>query len=239
MEPERGLFMAEGAKVIGRALDTGHRLVSVLAEEKWLGGLQDRIPPDVPVHVAAPDILEQITGYRVHRGALAAMQRKPMADLSDLLAQATSVAVLEDLVDHTNVGAIFRNAAALGIDAVVLSPACADPLYRRSVKVSMGTVFSVPWTRAQDWPASLDLLGRLGFTRLALTPGGQVDIRDLPGQSKYALMLGTEGDGLTAAAMSAADLRVAIPMRNGVDSLNVAAASAVAFFAVTGAATER
>jgi tRNA G18 (ribose-2'-O)-methylase SpoU len=206
----------------------------VLCERKWLGGLEVALEAhDCPVYVADPDVLRAVTGYRVHRGALASMQRRPLPSLRTLLEGARRVVVLEDLVDHTNVGAVFRNAAALGVDAVVVSPACADPLYRRSVKVSMGTVLAVPWTRAEDWPGALDDLRSLGFRLLAMSPdpsGVPLPAADLA--PPVAVLLGTEGDGLTAAAIDRCDGSVRIPMAGGVDSLNVAAASAVVLYAL-------
>ena len=233
-EPAEGLFLAEGEKVVRRALDAGYAPRSVLTAAKWLPGLErDLAAHDCPVYVADDAVLEQVTGFRVHRGALASMQRRPLPSLDELLATARRVVVLEDLVDHTNVGAVFRNAAALGIDAVVVSPECADPLYRRSVKVSMGTVFAVPWTRAATWPLALDTLRDKGFRVLAMSPdpaGRALPDADLT--PPVAIVLGTEGEGLTAAASARCHESVRIPMAPGVDSLNVAAASAVVLYAV-------
>ncbi len=234
-EPKSGLFVAEGDTVIRRALAAGYQPRSLLMSERWLESLGDVIAdfPEMDVVVAAPDVLEEITGFNVHRGALASMHRPTLPSLRDLLSTARTVVVLEDIVDHTNVGAVFRSAAALSVDAIVISPRCADPLYRRSVKVSMGTVFAVPWTRAVEWPRALDEIRSLGHTTMALTPSGAMNIRDLdPVPSKWALLLGTEGTGLTDAALDACDLRVRIPMAGGVDSLNVAAAAAVACYAL-------
>ncbi len=230
-EPAEGLYVAEGAKVIGRALAAGHRPRVVLAEAKWLPALADSLSgTQAQVLVAEPAVLRTITGYRVHRGALASFERPAQPAARDLLAAAQFVAVLVDLVDHTNVGAIFRTAAALGVDAVLVTPGCADPLYRRSVKVSMGAVLAVPWTRSGPDP----LADLVGFTTVALTPGCEaLDLRTLPPiQGPRAVLLGTEGDGLPAALMTRADLRVRIPMAAGVDSLNVAAASAIALHAL-------
>jgi tRNA G18 (ribose-2'-O)-methylase SpoU len=233
-EPAEGLFLAEGEKVVRRALDAGYAPRSVLTAPKWLPALEaDLAEHDCPVYVGDDALLQQVTGYRVHRGALASMQRRTQPSVDELLATARRVVVLEDLVDHTNVGAVFRNAAALGIDAVLVSPECADPLYRRSVKVSMGTVFAVPWTRAEPWPDVLGLLRSRGFRVLAMSP-------DLAGRSlpdadltpPVAIVLGTEGEGLTSAALERCDESVRIPMAPGVDSLNVAAASAVVLYAV-------
>ena len=233
-EPAEGLFLAEGEKVVRRALDAGYLPRSVLTAAKWLPGLQqDLADHDCPVYVADDALLQQVTGYRVHRGALASMQRRPLPTLDELLTTARRVVVLEDLVDHTNVGAVFRNAAALGIDAVLVSPGCADPLYRRSVKVSMGTVFAVPWARAEGWPQALDLLRRKGFRVLAMSPdpsGRALPEADLT--PPVAIVLGTEGEGLSSEAFAHCDESVRIPMAPGVDSLNVAAASAVVLYAV-------
>jgi len=235
-EPAEGLFMAEGEQVIRRAVEAGYRPRAFLMSNKWLDSLADVVQahPDVDVLLADEALLETITGFAVHRGALASMQRRPQPDVADVLAGAQRLIVLEDLVNHTNVGAVFRNAAALGVDAVLITPRCADPLYRRSVKVSMGAVFSVPWTRVEAWPAGLETLRDRGFTTIALTPAeGSVSIRDLaPPPQRWALILGTEGEGLRPDTLDACDLRVRIPMESGIDSLNVAAASAVACFAL-------
>ena len=247
LEPAAGLYMAESSTVIRRAVAAGHRPRSFLMAERWLAGLADLLDAvgagesgDVPVYVGEPDVLEGITGFRLHRGALAAMNRPALRPVVDLLAGARDgagarrVAVLEDIVDHTNVGAIIRSAAALGVDAVLVSPRCADPLYRRSVRVSMGTVFQVPWTRLEPWPVGLTQLKDLGFTVAALALADDAISLDEFAASrpeKLALVLGTEGDGLSRGALAAADLVVRIPMSGGVDSLNVAAASAVAFWA--------
>ncbi|SDT79920.1 tRNA G18 (ribose-2'-O)-methylase SpoU [Streptomyces sp. TLI_053] len=238
-EPAEGLFIAEGEKVVRRALAAGYRMRSMLLTPKWLEVMADVIAEaDAPVHVVEPDLAEAVTGYHVHRGALASMERRPLPDAADLLAGARRVAVLEGLVDHTNLGAIFRSAAALGMDAVLLSPDCADPLYRRAVKVSMGGVFAVPYARLEPWPAALETVRAAGFELLALTPAETaVDLASLvhEGRARTALMLGAEGDGLTRQALSAADHAVRIPMAHGIDSLNVGAAAAVAFYAVTAA----
>jgi tRNA G18 (ribose-2'-O)-methylase SpoU len=205
-------------------------------EEKWLPGLAALLEPfDIPVHLAEPDQLEAITGYRVHRGALAAFERPRLPDLAELLADARRVVVLEDIVDHTNVGAIFRSVAALGADAVLVTPRCADPLYRRSVRVSMGTVFQVPWTRVPEWPDAARMLHIHGFSIAALALADDaVSLRDLAADppQRLALLFGAEGDGLSARALEAADRIVTIPMAHGVDSLNVAAAAAVVLYAL-------
>lgn len=236
-EPAEGLFMAEGEKVIRRAAAAGYPIRSLLLEEKWLAPLSDLVDDlDVPVYLATRETLAEVTGYDVHRGALAAMSRLPLTPPLDLAARATRLAVLEDVNDHTNIGAVLRGAAALGMDAVLLSPRCADPLYRRAVKVSMGAVFALPWSRFTSWPGDLEALREEGFTLLALTPDPHATPLDqLPARAltRPALMLGAEGPGLSAGALQAADLPVRIPMSSGVDSLNVAAAAAVAFYAVT------
>jgi tRNA G18 (ribose-2'-O)-methylase SpoU len=235
-EPAAGLYIAESAKVIRRAIDAGHRPRSVLMEEKWLAGLEQTLEPyDIPVHLADADQLESITGYRVHRGALAAFERPRLPDPAELLEGARRVVVLEDIVDHTNVGAIFRSVAALGADAVFVTPRCADPLYRRSVRVSMGTVFQVPWTRLPEWPEAERMLHTHGFSIAALALADHaVPLRELAADppERLTLVLGAEGDGLSDRALAAADVVVTIPMAHGVDSLNVAAAAAVALYAL-------
>lgn len=242
IEVERGLFMAESYEVISRAIDAGMRPRSFLMSERWLekfAPLYERFP-DAPVHVGEEGVLEQLTGFHLHRGALAAMQRPELPTVPDLLARVAEpgarvrVAVLEDLVDHTNVGACFRSAAAMGVDAVLVTPRCADPLYRRSIRVSMGTVFQVPWTRLEAWPQGMAVLQEAGFTVAGMTLGeGAITLDELVGEDreKLALVFGTEGHGMLAATDRLLDRRVTIPMMHGVDSLNVAAASAVAFYA--------
>ena len=236
-EPEEGLFLAEGSTVVHRAVAAGYAPRGFLLARRWLDGLADVLTawPDVPVFVADEEVLEAVTGYRVHRGALASMSRRPLPPLDEVLAGARRLVVLEDLVDHTNVGAVFRSVAALGADAVVVAPRCADPLYRRSVRVSMGTVFAVPWARSVDWPGDLDVLRRAGFvvTALALADDA-VPLDEFADNApdRVALVLGAEGDGLSARAVGACDVVVRIPMSGGVDSLNVAAASAVALWAL-------
>ncbi|MBZ4324219.1 TrmH family RNA methyltransferase [Streptomyces huiliensis] len=236
-EPAEGLFIAEGEKVIRRAVDAGYGMRSMLLSAKWVDAMRDVIEDvPAPVYVVEPELAERVTGYHVHRGALASMHRKPPADAAGLLATARRVAVMEAVNDHTNIGAIFRSAAALGMDAVLLSPDCADPLYRRSVKVSMGAVFSVPWARLENWPRDLETVRAAGFRVLALTPDAQATAMDAAAPhrlERVALMLGAEGSGLSAKALRAADEWVRIPMAHGVDSLNVGAAAAVAFYAVT------
>ena len=238
-EPAGGLYIAESSKVIGRALAAGHRPRSVLTIEKWLpeieGLLAEHGADDVPIYVGDAAMLESLTGFNLHRGALASMHRPALASVEDVLAGARRVIVLEDIVDHTNVGAIFRSVAGLGADAVLVTPRCADPLYRRSVRVSMGTVLQIPWTRLPDWPAGADILKSLGFELAALALSQDaIDLDDYAkvAPEKIALVVGTEGDGLSRAALAAADRVVTIPMMHGVDSLNVASASAVALYAL-------
>ncbi|WNM23212.1 TrmH family RNA methyltransferase [Demequina capsici] len=236
LEPERGLYMAEGEKVISRALAAGHEPFSVLVSERWLPGIENalsRAGVDVPVYLAPVDLLESITGFQVHRGALAAMRRPVLPSVEELVSPARRVVVLEGVVDHTNVGAIFRSAAGIGADAIVVAPTCADPLYRRSVKVSMGTVFQVPWTRAQDWPADLGRMHEAGFVVAGLALADDAVALDefaALGHEKVAIVMGSEGDGLSRGALRSVDAVVTIPMAGGVDSLNVAAASAVAMW---------
>lgn len=251
LEVERGLFMAESSTVIRRAVAAGHRPRSFLMAPKYLADLDPLLREvgagehgPVPVYLAEEDLLKQITGFHLHRGALAAMHRPELPAVTDVVAGARRVAVLEDVVDHTNVGAAFRSAAALGMDAVLVTPRCADPLYRRSVRVSMGTVFQVPWTRIHDWPhaaqgqgrtGGVDLLRQLGFTTAALALDATAISLDELAEStpdKLALVLGTEGDGLGHRTVADVDMAVQIPMAGGVDSLNVAAAAAVAFWAI-------
>ena len=235
-EPADGLYLAESAKVIERALAAGHQPRSVLLQQKWLDELTPLLEPyDVPVYLAAPEVLEKVTGFVMHRGALASMHRPPLAPVAEVLRDARRVVVLEDIVDHTNVGAIFRAVAGLGADAVLITPRCADPYYRRAVRVSMGTVLQIPWTRLAEWPAGAEQLHDAGFAiaALALADDG-VDLATYAQHppDRIALLLGTEGDGLSPAGLAAADTVVTIPMSRGVDSLNVAAASAVALWAL-------
>jgi tRNA G18 (ribose-2'-O)-methylase SpoU len=234
LEAAHGLFIAEGEKVVRRALEAGHSPRSFLLAPRWLDGLADVLEStDAVCFVAEEQVTEQLTGFHVHRGALASLHRAPLPAVDDVLASATRVVVLEDLVDHTNVGAIFRNAAALGFDAAVLAPRCADPLYRRAIKVSMGTVFSLPYARFDDWAGAMNLLRAHGFTSLALTPGeGSVDLASLAVPARCALVIGAEGDGLSERWLRSADVQVSIRMTAGIDSLNVAAATAVAAYAL-------
>ena len=244
LEPEKALFIAESGKVIERALAAGMEPLSLLMEAKWLPAMQPIIDEisarwgdGVPVFVAPHDELTKLTGFELTRGALGAFRRPQLPSVADIVRGARRIAVLEDITNHTNVGAIFRSAAALGIDAVLVTPACYDPLYRRAVRVSMGTVFQVPWTRIgseRAWAAEgVPLLRSLGFSTAALALSDEaIFLHDerLRGCDKLALVLGTEGDGLAHDTIARCDYTVRIPMACGVDSLNVAAASAVAFW---------
>jgi tRNA G18 (ribose-2'-O)-methylase SpoU len=235
-EAEHGVFVAEGEKVIRRAILAGYPVRSLLMAPRWLDGLRDVLDPlDAPCLLADEAVVERLSGFHVHRGALAVLERRPLPAVGDVLAAARRVLVLEDVNDHTNVGAVFRNAAAFGLDAVLLSPRCADPLYRRSVKVAMGAVFAVPWTRLGDWYSAPDLLRSHGFQTWALTPAADADeLSGLMPPARVALLLGSEGHGLSRRWLTAADQRVRIPMAPGVDSLNVAAASAVVCYVLAG-----
>lgn len=230
-EPPHGLFIAEGELVLRRALRAGYPARSYLVEAKRVEQITDLDTGDAPVYAATPDVLRQVTGFHVHRGVLASFRRRPQPTAADVLATARRVVILEDVNNHTNLGSIFRAVAGLGVDAVLLSPTCADPLYRRSVRVSMGEVFAVPYATLGPWPDALAEVRAAGFSVLALTPAPDaVPIQRLePGQrARAALLLGAEGSGLTRESMDSSDVRVVIPMRRGVDSLNVAAATAVA-----------
>lgn len=280
LETEHGLYMAESTKVIMRAIEAGHSPRSFLTDARWLPDLEawieqatgSRDGGDLPVFIGQEESLQQITGFHLHRGALAAMNRPELADPVELLRtvrggeparrivileglvdhtnvcgpklahpepaaeprRRSRIAVLEGLVDHTNVGSAFRNAAALGLDAVLVSPTCADPLYRRSVRVSMGTVFQVPWTRIPDWTKGIAELKAAGYVLAGMTLGeGAITLDELVAEDheKLALVFGTEGHGITRETDALLDRRVTIPMMGGVDSLNVTAAAAVAFYA--------
>lgn len=258
LEPERGLFIAESPKVIDRALAAGREPISLLVEEPWIEGMSQtfdvvdkRWGTDIPVYVAFPEQLRQLTGYRLHRGALSAMRRWPLPSVEETCRDARRVAVMENIVDHTNVGALMRSAAALDVDAVLVTPSCGDPLYRRAARVSMGTVFQIPWTRIGGddkhfWPRrGLEELRSLGFTTVAMAlSDDSISLDELTRRlnnspesadhiDKLALIFGTEGDGLSRHTIAGADLTVKIPMSHGVDSLNVAASSAVAFYATS------
>ncbi len=241
LEPEKGIFIAESPKVIGTALEGGYEPVAFLMERRHITG--DAAPllarcGDVPVYTGEGALLEKLTGFRLSRGVLCAMRRKPLPPPEAVLAGASRVAVLEGVVDATNVGAIFRSAAALGVDAVLVSPTCCDPLNRRAVRVSMGTVLQVPWTQlgesGTDWAETgLPLLRRLGLATAAMALSDRsipLDDPQLAAQERLAIVLGAEGDGLRPTTIDGCDFTVRIPMYHGVDSLNVAAASAVAFW---------
>ena len=233
LEAEHGLFLAEGEKVVRRAVESGYDARSFLMAPRWLDGLADVLErSEAPCFVLSEDLAEQVTGFHVHRGALASLERRPSVPVDDVLAGARSVLVLEDIVDHTNVGAILRSGAALGFDAALLAPRCADPLYRRAIKVSMGAVFTLPWTRLPEWYDALPALSARGFTTVALTLADDaVPVEDaVAGLDRVALVLGSEGHGLSERWQDSADRRAIIPMHEGIDSLNVAAASAVACY---------
>ncbi|MBR6651202.1 MAG: RNA methyltransferase [Clostridia bacterium] len=232
--PEKGIFIAESPKVIERALDAGYEPVSCLIEKKHIDGegkcILDKIG-DIPVYTSEFDVLTQLTGFKLTRGMLCAMKRKRLPEITEVCENATRIAVLEDVMNPTNVGAIFRSAAALGMDAVLLTPACSNPLYRRAVRVSMGTVFQIPWTIMGE--NGYEKIRKLGFKTAAMAlKDDTLSLRDpmISECKKLAIVLGTEGDGLSAETIADCDFTVKIPMTHGVDSLNVAAASAVAFY---------
>lgn len=240
LEAAEGLFIAEGAKVIRRAILAGYRPRSFLLARRWLAELSDLIDavPDVPVYLVTEQIAEAVTGFHVHRGALASLHRMQRHSVAGLVASARRLVVTEDLADHANVGAVARNAAGLGWDGLLLSPGCADPLYRRAVKVSMGAVLTLPWARMADSTTGLEQLHQAGFTvaALALSPAA-VSLAAFAAQlqaqpRKLAVLLGTEGHGLSATWLRQADVVVRIPMQAGIDSLNVAAAAAIACYAL-------
>ncbi len=245
-EPEDGLFIAESPKVVERALDAGYEPVSLLLEKKHVTGeAKDLILRcgDIPVFTAALDVLTQLTGFQLTRGVLCAMRRKPLPTVEDICAGARRIAVLENIMNPTNIGAIFRSAAALNMDAVILTSACSDPLYRRAIRVSMGTVFQIPWTyldgeteykESGKYPKTdISRLKELGYKTAAMAlcdDSVNIDDKELMAEDKLAIILGTEGDGLADSTIDGCDYTVCIPMSHGVDSLNVAAASAVAFW---------
>ena len=241
LEPEKGIFIAESPKVIDRALDAGYKPVSLLMERKQITGPAAGILSrcgDAPVYTADREMLAELTGFELTRGVLCAFRRPAPRPVEELCRDARRVAVLEGIVDSTNVGAIFRSAAALNMDAVLINPSCCDPLCRRAVRVSMGTVFQVPWGQLgetpADWPEKgMDILHSLGFKTAAMALSDRsvsIDDEQLAKEPKLAIVLGTEGDGLAAGTIASCDYTVKIPMSHGVDSLNVAAASAVAFW---------
>lgn len=234
LEAAQGLFVAEGEKVIRRAITAGYPVRSLLVAADKLPSIADvaaSLPGEVTLYVLPAEAAEQLTGYRVHRGALASMQRLPLPPVAQVLAGARRIIVLEDIVDHANVGAVFRCAAALSFDSVVLAPRCADPLYRRAVKVSMGGVFALPYSRLSDWRDGLAELRAAGFRLLALTPDpAALPIGQIAADGKLALLVGSEGAGLSGRWLDVADQSVRIPMSRGVDSLNVASAVAIACY---------
>jgi tRNA G18 (ribose-2'-O)-methylase SpoU len=233
VETARGLFLAEGEKVVRRALEAGYAPRSFLMAERWVAGLADLMAAsDAPCYVVSEALAEEVTGFHVHRGALASLHRRPLPSVDEVLDGARTVLVIEDVVDHTNVGAILRSGAALGVDGVLLSPRCADPLYRRAVKVAMGAVFSLPWTRLPDWYDDLPDLSARGLTTVALTLSADAVPIDeaVAGIDRLALVVGSEGHGISERWQRSADRRAIIPMQAGIDSLNVAAASAVACY---------
>lgn len=234
LEPDKGVFIAESPKVIATALDAGYEPLSLLMERRHIEGDAQPILSrcgGIPVYTAERETLARLTGFELTRGVLCAMRRPRLPSVEEVCARARRVAVLEGIVDHTNVGAIFRSAAALGIDAVLVTPTCCDPFYRRAVRVSMGTVFQVPWTYLPEgWPQTLRALG---FTTAAMAlcdASLPIYAPQLKRADRLAVVLGTEGDGLAESTIAACDCTVRIPMTHGVDSLNVAAASAVAFY---------
>jgi tRNA G18 (ribose-2'-O)-methylase SpoU len=236
-EPAMGIFIAEGAKVIDRAVAAGHRPLIAVTTERWLPGLERVLPAAVPIHLASDDAMRSLTGYRVHRGALVAFERPADRGMSAVTADARRLVVMEDLKEHTNVGAIARSAAALDVDALVVSPECADPLYRRAIKTSMGATLELPFTRCRTWPHDLAALRSEGWVVAALTPAAHAEPLDdfaVHPPERLAWLIGTEGSGLSQQALDQVEVQVRIPMRHrlGVDSLNAAAAAAIACYAL-------
>lgn len=240
-DPQNALFIAESPKVIERALDAGYEPISLLMERKHIEGQAKEIIErcgNIPVFTSTLDVLTQLTGFPLTRGVLCAMRRKPLPDFREVIRNARRIAVLEDVMNPTNIGAIVRSAAALNMDAILFTPACCDPLYRRAVRVSMGTIFQIPWAyigeSPADWPqAGMNRLRELGFRTAAMAlrdDSVRMDDKALMAEEKLAIILGTEGDGLSGSTIADCDYTVRIPMSHGVDSLNVAAASAVAFW---------
>lgn len=240
-DPQNALFIAESPKVIDRALDAGYEPVSLLMERKHIEGQAKEIIErcgNIPVFTSTLDVLTQLTGFPLTRGVLCAMRRKPLPDFREVIRNARRIAILEDVMNPTNIGAIVRSAAALNMDAILFTPACCDPLYRRAVRVSMGTIFQIPWAyigeSPADWPqAGMNRLRELGFRTAAMAlrdDSVRMDDKALMAEEKLAIILGTEGDGLSGSTIADCDYTVRIPMSHGVDSLNVAAASAVAFW---------
>jgi tRNA G18 (ribose-2'-O)-methylase SpoU len=238
-EPEQGLYIAESLTILSRVIAAGHQIRSVLTHPKWLDALGDVLAQgkdsEVTVFVADDDVIESVTGYAVHRGTLASIYRPSIPDPMSVIQHARRLVIMEDIVDHTNVGALFRSVAGVGADAVWVTERCADPYYRRSIRVSMGTVLQVPWARVSTVSEMAPALKEAGFTIAAMALSDTaIDLDTFSTQppSKLALMMGTEGEGLTASSLECADYQVTIPMSHGVDSLNVAAAGAVAMWAL-------
>jgi tRNA G18 (ribose-2'-O)-methylase SpoU len=233
-EIERGIFIAEGHESISRAARAGYQFRSVLCEEKWLKTVAPWVSDETSVLIASKQMLEEISGFNIHRGALAAMLRRELPTPEALLSKANRVVLLEGLVNHTNVGAIVRSAAAFGFDALLIDRFCADPLYRRAIRTSMGTIFSLPWTRISDLATSAKIIRDAGLAIVGLTPNASAkSISEVALPPRFVLVLGTEGEGLRAGTSDTADLLLRIPMKEGIDSLNVAAAAAVAMYAMT------
>ena len=244
LEPQKAIFIAESPTVIEVALSSGCEPLALLTDEKLINGAVEEIIKkcgDIPVYIATSEVLKKLTGFALTRGALCAMRRPPKKSLDEILQKAKRIAVLEEITDSTNIGALFRSAAALGIDAVLVTPTCCDPLCRRAVRVSMGTVFLVPWTEicksGDDWAKNgIDVLHSYGFKTAAMALSDNsvsIDDEHLMTEEKLAIILGTEGDGLAKSTIASCDYTVKIPMYHGVDSLNVAAAGAVAFWQLT------
>lgn len=240
-EPEKGIFIAESPKVVERALNAGYEPISLLLERKHIDTQASDIIKrvgDIPVYTAEFDVLTQLTGFNLTRGVLCAMKRRPLPTVEEICASAHRIAILENIMNPTNVGAIFRSSAALGMDAVLLTPACSNPLYRRAIRVSMGTVFQIPWTflgneSSDNTVVDISILKKSGFKTAAMALNDNsigIDNPSLMSEDKLAIILGTEGDGLADCTIADCDYTVKIPMAHGVDSLNVAAASAVAFW---------
>ena len=242
LEAEQGIFVAESPTVIEVAMNSGYEVISLLTDTRMISGIGriiDRLPEGVPVYVAEREVLTQMTGFELTRGALAAMRRKPLPSVEELCEGKRRIAVFEAIADSTNIGALFRSAAALGVDAVLVTPTCCDPLCRRALRVSMGTVLQVPWTRIgstkEDWPRDVSRLRDMGFKTVAMAlreDTVSIDDEQLVGEPHLAIVLGTEGDGLKSETIASCDYTAKIPMSHGVDSLNVAAAGAVAFYAL-------
>lgn len=242
LEAEQGIFVAESPTVIEVAMNSGYEVISLLTDTRMISGIGriiDRLPKGVPIYVAEREVLTQMTGFELTRGALAAMRRKPLPSVEELCKGKRRIAVFEAIADSTNIGALFRSAAALGVDAVLVTPTCCDPLCRRALRVSMGTVLQVPWTRIgstkEDWPRDVSRLRDMGFKTVAMAlreDTVSIDDEQLAREPHLAIVLGTEGDGLKSETIASCDYTAKIPMSHGVDSLNVAAAGAVAFFAL-------